>query len=66
MRYNKNGCDIMFPPCRCTRKGCDSTMIRDKGAPDHYKSTGNYRYKCKEHGNHLRWMNPTEIQTNAI
>jgi len=64
MQYDKNGVDIIFPPCICPRKDCDEIMTKDKNAPDHVKSTGNYRYMCK--GNHIRWRSLKEIQHNAI
>ena len=66
MRYDKNGIDIKFPPCRCPRNDCDSIMTLDKEAPDHFKSTGNYRYKCQSDDRHLRWRSLKEIQHYAI
>jgi len=64
MQYDKNGVDIRFPPSICPRHDCASIMTRDKDAPDHFKSTGNYRYKCTN--NHLQWRNLKEIQHYAI
>jgi len=63
MQYDKNGVDIKFPPCICPRNDCNSIMTLDKTAPDHFKSTGNYRYQCKNR--HLSWRNLKEIQHYA-
>ncbi len=64
MPYDKNGCDDMFPSCNCPRMGCDLRMRLDKTAPNHVKSTGNYRYKCPD--NHMRWWSITEIHNYAV
>lgn len=63
MQYDKNGNDIKFPSFECLRNDCDKRMNKDKTAPDHYKSTGNYRYVCKN--KHLRWMSLEEINRYA-
>jgi len=64
MRFDKNGVDIMFPSFECIRSDCDKIMNKDKNAPDHFKSTGNFRYRCPK--NHVRWISLKEIKHYAI